>query len=161
MKTERILFVCLGNICRSPLAEGIFRHHVQSRGLEDRYIIDSAGTGSWHIGHPPDERSVEIGLKNGIDIRQQRARRISLADIYEFDQVIAMDYSNKNNLIDFGFPKVRLLREFGQNEQDLEVPDPYYGGVDGFDKIFKMIYRCCDGLLNLLESNAHKNEINT
>ena len=147
MQTKKILFVCLGNICRSPLAEGVFREHVLNAGLQDRYEIDSAGTGSWHVGHLPDARSIEVALKYGIDIRGQRARQVELADIEGFHQVVAMDRSNQRDLVDLGFRNVTLLREYGTEEDDLEVPDPYYGGPDGFEVVYRMVDRCCRGLL--------------
>ena len=151
MQTKKILFVCLGNICRSPLAEGVFRQHVHHRGLHDRYVIDSAGTGGWHIGSLPDARSIEIALKNGIDIRAQRARKVDLNDIENFTHVIVMDSSNQRDLLELGFRKPILLREYGIEEDDLDVPDPYYGGPGGFDVVYRMVDRCCLRLLDQLE----------
>jgi protein-tyrosine phosphatase len=151
MQTKNILFVCLGNICRSPLAEGVFRGHVEDQGLHEQYVIDSAGTGGWHVGSLPDARSIEVGLKHGIDIRGQRARRVEPADIEVFHHVIAMDRSNQRDLVDMGFRNVTLLREYGIEEDELEVPDPYYGGPDGFEDVYKMVDRCCRRLLLSLE----------
>ena len=151
MQTRKVLFVCLGNICRSPLAEGVFRGHVDQYGLTERYIIDSAGTGAWHVGSMPDARSIEVGLTYGIDIRGQRARRVDSSDIEEFHHVIAMDRSNHRDLLNMGFHNVTLLREYGIEEDELEVPDPYYGGPDGFEDVYRMVDRCCRGLLVKLE----------
>lgn len=156
MQTRKVLFVCLGNICRSPLAEGVFRGHVENRGLQDRYIMDSAGTGGWHVGSMPDPRSIEVGLKYGIDIRGQRARRVETEDINEFHHVIAMDRSNQRDLVNMGFGNVTLLREYGIEEDDLEVPDPYYGGPDGFENVYRMVDRCCRALLVNLEERSSK-----
>lgn len=155
MQTRKVLFVCLGNICRSPLAEGVFRRHVEHQGLVDRYVIDSAGTGGWHIGSTPDARSIEVALKYGIDIRGQRARRVAESDIEEFHHVIAMDRSNQRDLGNMGFRNVTLLREYGLEEDDLEVPDPYYGGPDGFEEVYRMVDRCCRELLANLERGKH------
>lgn len=153
--TTRILFVCLGNICRSPLAEGVFQHLVEERGLEDRYEVDSAGTGAWHVGEPPDSRSQDVAGKHGI-VLSSRARQIRAEDFHGFDLVIAMDRENRANLErirDGGSGRLHLLREFDPAAQgDMEVPDPYYGGPDGFDEVYDMVRRSCLHLLEVLES---------
>lgn len=143
-----VLFVCLGNICRSPLAEGVFRHTVREAGLEDRFLIDSAGTGGWHRGNPPDPRSIQIAADNGIDISSLKARQIGHADLGRFDTILAMDEDNLANLHRMagnrGGGNIRLfLDNPGRN-----VPDPYYGGVDGFRTVFDLVR---DGCLALLD----------
>ena len=151
-----VLFICLGNICRSPLAEGIFTHLVQQRGLSDRFLIDSCGTGGWHAGDPPDPRSVLVASKNGLDITHLRARKFNPNhDPHHFDWHIAMDRSNHDDVIELGTPaeKVRLMRSFDPTlSTPSEVPDPYYGGDDGFDKVYAMLTRACEGMLDHIES---------
>jgi protein-tyrosine phosphatase len=138
--------VCLGNICRSPLAEGLLKSKVDP----DSVLVDSAGTGGYHIGSGPDPRSVEVALKNNIDIRQQRCRIFSKNDFSQFDLIYAMDHSNYSDIIAMAddqnqIRKVRLLLE----EIELgtrEVPDPYYGGERGFELVFDMIDKACDAV---------------
>ena len=146
-----VLFVCLGNICRSPLAEGIFTHLVEQRGLSDRFRIDSCGTGGWHVGNPPDPRSVLVASKYGLDISHLRARQFdATSDPHEYDWLIVMDSSNHADLIDMGSPehKVRLMRSYDLTlDGEHDVPDPYYGGDDGFDKVYEMLMRACEGML--------------
>ena len=130
----KVLMVCLGNICRSPLAEGI----LQSKVPADEIYVDSAGTGGYHIGNRPDPRSIAIGLKYGIDISQQRCRKFTSQDFKEFDHIFVMDHSNYRNVValaanDQEATKVKLLLE-GSGNDTVEVPDPYYGGDDGFEK---------------------------
>lgn len=154
-----VLFVCLGNICRSPLAEGIFTHLVEQRGLSDRFHIDSCGTGGWHVGNPPDPRSVLVASKYGLDISHLRARQFDAAsDPHEYDWLIVMDRSNHADLIDMGSPehKVRLMRSYDLSVRDGErdVPDPYYGGDDGFDKVYEMLMRACEGMLDSITAQA-------
>jgi protein-tyrosine phosphatase len=150
----RILFVCLGNICRSPLAEGIFRHLVQTEGLEERYLIDSAGTGGWHVGNPPDPRSAEVATRHGLELVGS-ARTVRPSDFEEFDLVVAMDRQNLRDLEDRGSggpARLRLLREFDPEAgDDVDVPDPYYGGDDGFERVYRMVERSCRQLLDHLE----------
>ncbi len=147
MKTIRVCFVCLGNICRSPLAEGAFRRHVDAAGLADHFEIDSAGTGHWHAGEPPDPRSVAEAKKNGVDISRQRARQFVAADLERFDVVRAMDGSN-----------LRALLALGEGEADVamlldeDVPDPYYGRGDGFARVWSMVDRGCADLLAALRA---------
>jgi protein-tyrosine phosphatase len=144
----RVLFVCLGNICRSPLAEGIFARLVSERGLSGQFAIDSAGTGAWHVGQLPDERSRAVAKRNGISIDNQRARQISDADITDFDYVVAMDRSNHEDLLKFGFTNVSLLRSYGTDEDGVDVPDPYYDVDEGFDRVYEMVDRCCRSFLD-------------
>lgn len=136
---HKVLFVCLGNICRSPLAEGIFRALVEERGLDKDFVIDSAGTGAWHIGSPPDPRSVETAARYGIDISAQRARQVAPGDFPEFHTIVAMDRSNLTTLKSRATAphqtKIRLLL----TGPDTEVPDPYYGGPDGFENVYRLL----------------------
>jgi protein-tyrosine phosphatase len=149
-----ISFVCLGNICRSPTAEAVMRHLVAREGLEGRVGIESAGTGSWHAGHPPDARAREEALRRGITMGGV-ARQFEVADFHRLDLILAMDHQNAADLValapDEGSrDKVRLLRVFDPGlgaEVDLAVPDPYYGGPDGFAEVFDMVEAACAGLL--------------
>jgi len=151
-----VLFVCLGNICRSPTAEGIFRHLVNTRNPDQRIIVDSAGTGGWHIGSPPDMRAQRTAFARGIDLSGLRARKVTDDDFRRFDLIIAMDRHNHaslKNLAGEDFRhKVRLLLEFAPDIAEDEVPDPYYGGEDGFDKVFDMIALASNGLLDYIRA---------
>src|SRR3954454_24030822 len=143
----RILFVCLGNICRSPTAEGVMRSLVREAGLEDAVEIDSAGTGSWHVGSPPDERSTAAASARGITL-EGAARQVTARDFEDFDLLIAMDAANRRELLrlapdDAGRAKVRMLRA-----GDLDVPDPYYGGEDGFERVLDVVEEGCRRLLD-------------
>lgn len=134
-----VLFVCLGNICRSPLAEGAFRKVVADLGVADRLLIDSAGTGGWHQGEAPDPRSVAVAARHGIDISAQRARQVIKADFSRFDHILAMDSSNLTNLRKLApsgaHASIRLFLE----ADGTDVPDPYYGGPAGFETVFRMV----------------------
>ena len=134
---KRVLFVCLGNICRSPIAEGVAQHIVNSKHLE--FYIDSAGTSDWHEGEVPCAHSVKIARQHNIDISQQKSRPVTKQDIEDFDYVVAMDEKNKHDLLAFGFKNVYLLGDFGGfNGQN--VPDPYFfPGFEGFEKVFDMV----------------------
>lgn len=151
----RILFVCLGNICRSPLAEGVFRELLKEKDLENRFSVDSAGTGSWHVGDAPDRRMRMLATDKGLSIDDLRARQFVASDLKEFDHVLAMD---KNNLHDILFLdreethgyKVRLFREFDPEPGDFQVPDPYYGGDDGFENVYSIVRRTAESLLDRL-----------
>ncbi|MEG3658662.1 low molecular weight protein-tyrosine-phosphatase [Arenibacter palladensis] len=143
MRTK-VLMVCLGNICRSPLAEGILKSKLDNNTVH----VDSAGTASYHIGKKPDSRSISIAKKYGIDISQQRCRQFSAKDFEEFDLIYAMDKSNYRNIIALAkneneIAKVNLLLH-RSNSANKEVPDPYYGGEDGFEEIFHLIDSACD-----------------
>ncbi len=153
-----ILFVCLGNICRSPLAEGVFQHLVRERGLADRFVIESAGTGSWHVGEAPDERSVAVAEKHGITL-ESRARQIAPEDLDRFDYVVVMDRDNQRTLERMrdargGEKDIHLLRDFDHEGDGDEVPDPYYGGPGGFDTVYEMVRRSCEGLLARVTETA-------
>ncbi|MBD3889763.1 low molecular weight protein-tyrosine-phosphatase [Olleya marilimosa] len=141
----KILMVCLGNICRSPLAEGI----LQSKLDNNLFVVDSAGTSSYHIGNKPDPRSIAIAKKKGIDITQQQARQFVKQDFLDFDIIYAMDNSNYNNIIalaenDKQKSKVNLILNESYPERNLDVPDPYYGGDKGFENVFNMLNEACN-----------------
>ncbi len=148
-----VLFVCLGNICRSPLAEAVFAHLVRERGLEDRFEIDSAGTGAWHVGERADRRSMAVAARHGVSM-EGRARRVEPSDFGRFDLIVAMDRENLRDLERMADghprrPKTRLLREWDSEDGD-EVPDPYYGGPEGFERVYAMVRRSCEALLDHL-----------
>ena len=152
-----VLFVCLGNICRSPLGEGVLAHRLEEEDLSSRVRVDSAGTGAWHLGEPPDPRSTEVALRHGIALRGL-ARRVSVEDFHEFDYIFAMDRANLQDLrhlesqVEEG-ARLNLFREFDPDKDgDLDVPDPYYGGPDGFDVMFDMIDRTCAAFVEHLVS---------
>lgn len=152
-----ILFVCLGNICRSPLAEGVFQHLVRESGQATRYRIESAGTGAWHVGNLADPRSRDVAHKAGITL-ESRARQVQPEDFHEFDFIVAMDRENLRNLERLqaahgGDARLFLLRDHDPEPGDGEVPDPYYGGPDGFDDVFRMVWRACTQLLEDIESD--------
>jgi protein-tyrosine phosphatase len=151
----RILFVCMGNICRSPTAEGVMRRLVAEAGLEDRIEVDSAGTGGWHAGEPPDARATAAARGRGTTL-EGAARQVTVDDFERFDLVLAMDGSNLHELRqlapdDAARARTRLLREFdpaSAGAVDLDVPDPYYGGPRGFDTVLDQVEAACRGLLD-------------
>jgi len=154
----RVLFVCMGNICRSPTAHGIFREQVRQAGLQAEIIIDSAGTHAYHIDEPPDSRSIETAQRYGIDISDLRARQVSAADFASFDYIFAMDRDNLERL-QMQCPtndqhKLSLMRALAGEE--LDVPDPYYGGSSGFDDVFHMLTTASSALLALLLPDVHE-----
>jgi protein-tyrosine phosphatase len=150
----RLLFVCLGNICRSPTAEGAMRTLVREAGLQEQIEIDSAGTGSWHVGSVPDERATAAAAGRGV-VLEGSARRVRLEDFDDFDLILAMDSANLSDLRALApdgerRAKVRLLREFdpaSEGADDLDVPDPYYGDGDGFERVLDHVQAACAGLL--------------
>ncbi len=154
MPETGILFVCLGNICRSPTAEGVFRQRLVTRGLESRFRVDSAGTGDWHVGSPPDRRAQLAAASRGFDISGQRARQVRPDDADGFDYLIAMDRGNHRDLVHLAGTerahKVRLFMEFAGIDGLEEVPDPYYGGDDGFDRVIDLVEAASDGLIEHL-----------
>jgi protein-tyrosine phosphatase len=157
----RVLFVCLGNICRSPLAEGVFRNLVAEAGLSDKFEIDSAGTGSWHVGERPDARAAMVAKEHGVDL-DCRARQVREEDLEDYDYVIAMDRENLLSLkrmasFSGGDAEIHLLRAYDPDPDTEEVPDPYYGGVSGFENVFQIVTRSCEGLLARLRSVAASN----
>lgn len=148
----RVLMVCLGNICRSPMAEGVFRHLLEEEGLDERIRVDSAGTGSWHVGESPDIRSARTARVHGIELTG-RSRQVQPEDFRHFDYIVAMDRENLGNLEELrdgvgGQSALYLLREFDpEGGPGAEVPDPYYGGPGGFEEVFSMVERSSRGLL--------------
>ena len=149
----RVLFVCLGNICRSPLAEGVFLHLVREAGLADRFEVDSAGTGDWHVGERPDARAAAVALRHGVEL-PSRARQVTRDDLDTFDHVLAMDRENLRELERMARPgaraEIRLLRAHDPVRDGDDVPDPYYGGPSGFDLVYDMVHRSCSALLDEL-----------
>lgn len=146
----KILMVCLGNICRSPMAEGILKHKAKDQGLN--IFVDSAGTGGWHSGDHPDRRAVQTAKKFGVDISKQIARKFSQRDFDEFDFIFVMDHANLRDVLKLArnerdSVKVKLLLELDEPGSNREVPDPWYGGDDGFTDVFKMMDKACDSLL--------------
>jgi len=147
-----VCFVCLGNICRSPTAEGVMRHLVREEGLEGHVVADSAGTGSWHVGEAPDARARRAGARRGIAI-EGRARQFRAGDFSRFEYVLAMDRANYDVLRELARgaeqrKRIHLLRSFDPSSpRDASVPDPYYGGDDGFDEVLDLCLSACRGLL--------------
>jgi len=143
MTRHRILFVCLGNICRSPMAEGVFAHIVAEAGHGERFHIDSAGTGAWHVGNPPDPRAVSAAAERGIDLTSQRAREVRMQDFEKFDLILAMDSSNHEHLLRVApeehSHKIRLFLDHLPEHETRDVPDPYYGGDEGFNAVLDLI----------------------
>jgi len=161
-KEISVLFVCLGNICRSPLAEGVFRHVLDEEGVSDRFRVDSAGTGSWHVGESPDHRSVRTAATHGITL-SGHSRQVQPEDFRDFHYIVAMDRSNLEDLEKYrsgvgGDVSLYLLREFDpEGGPGAEVPDPYYGGPDGFEQVFEMVERSCRALLDhILQEHGEK-----
>jgi protein-tyrosine phosphatase len=153
----KILFVCLGNICRSPSAEGVMRRLVSDAGLDGpptRIELDSAGTGSWHVGEPPDPRAADAAHARGI-VLEGRGRQVEIGDFEHFDLIVAMDRSNEQALTrlapnERAREKIHLMREFdpaNMGGEDLDVPDPYYGGAQGFETVLDLLQDACEGLL--------------
>jgi protein-tyrosine phosphatase len=151
----RVLFVCMGNICRSPTAEGVFQRLVRDEGLEGEVEVESAGMGGWHVGEPPDRRSAEAARRRGIEL-DGAARQFSRDDFGRFDLILAMDEENRRDLLnvapdDEARAKVRLFREFDPASNgggDLDVPDPYFGGEQGFEHVLDLVEAAARGLLD-------------
>lgn len=153
----KVLFVCTGNICRSPTAEGVFRDLIMREGLNDRVHIDSAGTHGYHVGDSPDRRSQESAKRRGIDLGPLRARRTKASDFAKFDYVLAMDFTNIDALRSLAprtsGKKLHLLMSFAPGDEIREVPDPYYGDGDGFERVLDMIEEASAGLLSDIRKN--------
>ena len=148
----KVLFVCMGNICRSPMAEGVFRRMLEGVGLAEQIYVDSAGTHSYHIGAPPDTRSQATTLRRGVDLRSLRARLVTASDLVEFDYVLAMDRDNFEHLqVLCPDPELRrrvqLFLDFAPDLPEREVPDPYYGGSGGFERVMDLVEEAARGLL--------------
>lgn len=153
--TTGILFVCLGNICRSPTAEGVFRRLADERGLSPFLRVDSAGTHAYHVGEPPDARSQKAALARGVDLSVLRARQVDHGDFYQFDHILAMDGSNYAHLMqmrptDAG-AKIKYFLDYAPHLNTREVPDPYYGGGNGFERVLDMVEDASRGLLDELQ----------
>ena len=146
----RVLFVCLGNICRSPIAQGVFENVVRREGLEEEVFVDSAGTGAWNVGHAPDERAQRSAGLRGLDLSTQRARRVTLDDCQSFDYILTMDEENYRAVAALcreGSAKVRPFLDYAPNHGEREVPDPYYGGPEGFEHVLDLIEEASEGFL--------------
>lgn len=150
----RVLFVCLGNICRSPTAHGLFLKQLDEAGLSGRVEVDSAGTGHWHIGKAPDARATQAAAARGVDLTSLRARLVSAEDFQTFDYVLAMDHSNLRDLQamspDGHKAHLRLFLDFARDSDTEEVPDPYYGGDQGFEQVLDLVQDASRGLLQHL-----------
>lgn len=154
-KDTRVLFVCLGNICRSPAAEGVFLHLLAQEGLEDRFVVDSAGTGGWHVGQPADRRMRAAAERRGIHL-PSRARQLDAGDLSSFDHILTMDASNLADVqalareVGGGSARIEPLVRYCRQMEAHEVPDPYYGGADGFEHVLDLLDDACRGLLEEL-----------
>ena len=152
-----VLFVCSGNICRSPTAEGVFRAMVEADGLGDAIVVDSAGTGGWHVGEEPDKRSQQAALERGIDLSGQRARQVHSEDFERFDMVLAMDRGHYSQLMgicpDDNKHRIRMFLEFAPSLGLADVPDPYYGAGDGFAAVLDMVEAAAASLLAEIRAN--------
>lgn len=159
MKKTKVLFVCLGNICRSPMAHGYFRHLLEDNKKQSQFEIDSAGTGDWHIGKPPDSRAIQMMKQQGIDISDLRARTFDPQDAKHYDYILAMDDDNvaqlkqKTNLEDHH--KIQLFLQYADNSKDqpCQVPDPYFGADKGFERVFTMIENASKGFLSQVRND--------
>ena len=153
----KVLFVCLGNICRSPTAHGVFDALLRRAGLADKVVVDSAGTAAWHVGKAPDNRSQLAAKNRGVDLSYIAARQVELRDFDTFDYILAMDKSNFENLIELSEPvsrnKIKLFLDYAKNFSATEVPDPYYGGAKGFDTVLDLVEDACEGLLEDIRAN--------
>lgn len=157
-----VLFVCLGNICRSPLAKWIFTDMAERRGVRDRFEIDSCGTGHWHVGKGADPRSTAVAQSRGIQTPHTARRLAPASDFERFRYLLAMDTDNRDAMLHFGAPaeRVFLMRSFdpslaGEPEHRLIVPDPYYGGPEGFDRVYDMLQAACEGFLGKALGTGH------
>ena len=154
-QTAKVLFVCTANICRSPTAEGVFRHLTLAENVHERVVIDSAGTHAYHIGEAPDKRSIAAAAHRGYDLSELRARRITASDFVEFDYILAMDRDHLS-ILERSAPaehraKVAMFLDFSSHHRGDEVPDPYYGGEQGFEFVLDMIEDASEGLLAALK----------
>ena len=155
---HKILFVCMGNICRSPSAEGILLKKVQEKGLENNFLIDSCGTHGYHEGQGPDQRSIEAALGRGIDIRNQISRLVVNSDFENFDYIISMDHRNMHTLKQISdskyHHKLTLFLDYTDDSEYIEVPDPYYGGDNGFKLVLDLLDKAADGLIRHLTEGS-------
>ena len=159
MSKTSVLFVCMGNICRSPTAQGVFERLVREAQLEHRIVIDSAGTHAYHVGNAPDARATEAAARRGVDLSGQRARRIEADDFAQFDYVLAMDHSNLEDLSAISpesyREKPRLFLTFADRVDVIEVPDPYYGGAQGFERVLDLVEEGAHGLLQQIQQQLN------
>lgn len=160
MKKIKILFVCLGNICRSPLAEAIFKHKIKEKGLENQFEVHSCGTANYHVGDTPDPRTIKNALKNGVVI-DHLGRQLSNQDLEDYDFIIAMDKSNHTNILKLTNAgdhahKIKLMRSYDLNPSGEEVPDPYYGDEAGFQNVFDILSHSTDSFIQYLEKEHIK-----
>ena len=152
------MFVCLGNICRSPLAEGLFRKHVEEAGMSDFFAIASSGTGDWHLGKQADPRMRATARRRGLSIESHAAQQFIVDHFEQYDHIYVMDKSNLNDVLfldedeEFG-QRVRLFREFDPQPEDYQVPDPYYGGDEGFDEVYEIVDRTAKNILDAFVSH--------
>jgi protein-tyrosine phosphatase len=154
-----VLFVCLGNICRSPLAEGVFRAELERRGLASAFLVDSCGTGGWHVGEGPDGRSVEVAARHGVDISRQRSRKLAQPDYSAFAWIVAMDRNNHRDVMARRPPEssaqIVSFMPWVPDAPTPDVPDPYYGGPGGFDHVYDLLHRGMGPLLDaILEAKS-------
>lgn len=154
----KLLFVCMGNICRSPSAQGVFEKLIEDKGLAEKFEVDSAGTHGYHIGGLPDSRSLEHALRRGVDLRNQRARKVCAADFEEFDLIIAMDDDNFFNLQSLAptehHNKIKKMMSFAPHKDYHQVPDPYYGGEQGFELVLDLLEQASEGLLEQIKRSS-------
>lgn len=145
----RVLFVCMGNICRSPIAQGVFENVLRREGMEGDVSVDSAGTGRWHVGAPPDERALSAASIRGLDMSAQRARQVRPEDCENFDYILTMDEENYHTVAALcrGSAVVRPFLDFAPDSSEREVPDPYGGGPDGFEHVIDLVEEASEGLL--------------
>ncbi len=157
MYSKKILFVCLGNICRSPMAEGVFLHLLNEMGIGDKYTVDSAGTAGYHIGASPDKRMVATALSHGVTL-PSKTRKCTEQDFLQYDYIVAMDQSNVDDLTTIkptNNVRAQLLkmRDFDIIDKHGDVPDPYYGGQEGFENVYQILLRCNTSFIDYLEKN--------
>jgi len=149
MKQIKVLFVCMGNICRSPTAEGVFNKVISDMGTTEHFLVDSAGTHAYHIGEPSDSRSQQTARGRGIDLSRIRARKVSSTDFEYFDHILAMDKDNYHILMSASPSehqhKVSLFLEYATDSKEQDVPDPYYGGPNGFEHVFDLVEEASKG----------------
>jgi protein-tyrosine phosphatase len=157
----RVLFVCMGNICRSPLSQGVFEDILRREGLEDEVFVDSAGTGHWHVGEPPDERASSAASLRGLDISAQRARQVRPEDCEDFDYILTMDEENYRLVSSLcrGSAVVRPFLDFATDSPEREVPDPFYGGPEGFERVLDLVEEASEGLLEDIRERYLKGRV--
>lgn len=162
MRPYSILFVCMGNICRSPTAEGVFKEKLKNTPLVNSVIVDSAGTTSYHSGEPPDKRATAAAARRGVDLSVQRSRQVQIEDFKKFDLILAMDQSNiswlRKNMIAGSVADIKLFLTFGKDLLESEVPDPYYGGRNGFEHVLDLIENASEGLIEYIQKRLENLE---